>query len=470
MMGLRDYQEKDNDVLRSLFAQGRKRICYVGPTGSGKTVLFCHAVGKVAEKGRRCIILVHKVELVDQTAKALAAVGVRFGIIAAGYPEDLEPLVQIASVMTLVNRLDRLRDVRFVVVDECHHVAAATWRTILAALADAAVLGVTATPERLDGQGLGGVFEVLVIGPAVKKLIAGSWLSGFAVFAPERTVNLKGIRSVAGDYAIGDLARRMNTATVLTDVLTEYTKHLSGKTAIAFLTTIAASRDCARYLRQNGVRAEHVDGDTPRRERQDILSRLETGETSIVTNCNLIGEGLDIPSTGGVILLRPTKSLAVYLQQIGRALRPAPGKDRAVILDHSGNVFRHGFPDLEHAWSLEGRPKKKTGTLVRRCPECGALIPISARECPECGADLTPPKVTLKLVSDPLVELDPTTAHVRWLANGTFKSVMEWAGENEARLHQVAAARGYKPGWVWYRLKAKRDAADTALLEAVGFR
>jgi superfamily II DNA or RNA helicase len=167
-----------------------------------------------------------------------------------------------------------------------------------------------------------------------------------------------------------------------------------------------------------------------------------------------------------VILLRPTKSLALYLQQIGRALRPAPNKDRAVILDHSGNVFRHGMPDLDHAWSLEGREKKKGKALVRRCPECGALIPISVHWCPECGADLRPEPIAPVTQPDPLIEVDPATAHERWLANGSFKAVTKWAGFNEARLHEVATARGYRPGWVWHRLQAQRAAADAAILAA----
>lgn len=469
-MILRDYQDPDVDRIRALLRQGRKRICYQAPTGSGKTVVFCYIAKKAAENGRRVVILVHKVELVDQTCAALTAAGVRFGIIASGYPEDLDAPVQVASVMTLINRLDWLRDVHLLIVDEAHHVMAHTWLAVLAALPGAVVLGVTATPERLDGKGLGEVFESLIVGPAVKTLIAQGWLAPFVVYAPERMVNLKGIRTTAGDYRLGELARRMNTEIVLDDALTEYRKHLEGRTAIAFCTTIEHSRATARFFRSAGVSAEHLDGDTPRRERQDIIKRLETGETSVVCNCGIVSEGLDVPSVGGVILLRPTKSLAVYLQQIGRALRPAPGKDRAVVLDHSGNVFKHGLPDLEHAWSLEGRPKKKGKALVRRCPECGALVPISARDCPECGADFRPsPPLAPRSAPDPLIELDPATAHERWLAHGSFKAVMEWAGEDESRLREVAAARGYKPGWVYYRLKHHREAAEDALLRTLQF-
>jgi DNA repair protein RadD len=207
----------------------------------------------------------------------------------------------------------------------------------------------------------------------------------------------------------------------------------------------------------------------PRRgERRDIIGRLGGAEPLVVCNCGIIAEGLNVPVVGGVILLRPTKSLALYLQQIGRALRPAPGKRRAVILDHAGNVYRHGFPDLEHAWSLAGRPKKRGQAPVKRCSSCGALIPAAARECPECGAiqprPAAPPGRT---VSRPLLELDAMTAHERWLTTGSYRAVTEWAGLSEARLHAVARARGYKPGWVYYRLKTSREANEDELVRAV---
>jgi hypothetical protein len=178
----------------------------------------------------------------------------------------------------------------------------------------------------------------------------------------------------------------------------------------------------------------------------------------------------DMRGDAGVnVLLRPTKSLALFLQQIGRALRPSPGKDRAVILDHSGNVFRHGYPDLDHQWSLDGRPKKKKGkALVKRCRECGAVIPLSAMWCPECGADLQPPAhVERPTGPDPLIYLDPATAHQRWLVHGKAKDVIRWAGTDVNRLREVAAARNYKPGWIWHRLKGRRNPGDDAILRAV---
>jgi superfamily II DNA or RNA helicase len=466
MVALRPYQESDIDRLRSEFSH-KRRVCYCAPTGSGKTVLFVVLVRRLLNtRERRVAIVVHRIELVDQTAEALAVENIPFGVIAAGHAETLDAPVQVCMVQTLANRLDRLANVDFLIVDEAHHAVASTYRAVLTAAPHARVLGPTATPERLDGRGLNDIFEALVIGPSPAELIRDGYLSRFAVFAPERMVDLKRARTVAGDYALRDLADRMSAGFVLDDALSEYRKRLDGRSAIAFCCTIEHSRLVARHLRAAGVRAEHLDGDTPASERRQLIKQLGTGETQILTNCALISEGLDIPSVAGVILLRPTKSLALHLQQIGRALRPAEGKVRAVILDHAGNVFRHGMPDLEHAWSLEGRPKKRGKALVRRCPECGALIPIAVHECPECGADLRPAKAKPATAPAPLIELDSATALESWLAKASFTAVTRWAGIDEARLRAVAAARGYKKGWVYYRLKDMREAAERAAAAA----
>jgi superfamily II DNA or RNA helicase len=464
---LRDYQEKDIAAIRARFAQGSRRVGYAAPTGSGKTVLFVHVAHKAVALDQRVTIVVHRVELVDQTIAALVEEGIEYGIIAAGYPENPAALVQVAMAQTLVRRLERLDGVKFLIVDECHHILAATWIALAAAVPNARILGVTATPERLDGKGLSAAFDTLVIGPKVKDLITDGWLAPFAIFAPEHQVDLKRLRTVGGDYALGPLAERMNTDAVTADAIAEYRKHLDGQSALAFCATIAHSQATARAFRTAGINAVHLDGDTPVAERRDIIARLGS-EPFVVCNCGIISEGLNVPVVGGVILLRPTRSLALHLQQIGRALRPAPGKARAVILDHAGNVYRHGFPDLEHAWSLEGRPKKKGKALVKRCKDCGALIPAAARECPECGAvQPAPAAPPTRAGSRPLIELDALSAHERWLVTGSFRAVVEWAGFNEARLRQVAKARGYKPGWVFFRLQAAREANEDMLARAI---
>jgi DNA repair protein RadD len=467
-MILRDYQNRDIDHIRAAFGRGLRRICYQGPCGSGKTILFVHAAQKAIALNQRVMILVHRVELVDQTCEALTAEGIAFGVIAAGYPENPTAPVQVAMVMTLINRLHHLKNVAFLIIDEAHHIMAATWQQIMSAAPRARVLGVTATPERLDGKGLHEAFDELIIGPTVKELIAQNWLAPFVVYAPERQVNLKRIRTTAGDYALGALAEKMNTDIVLEDALTEYRKHLLGRTALTFCVTIAHSQAVARYFRMHGVRAVHLDGDTPAKERHEIIAGLATGKIEMISSCSVIAEGLNVPEVAGVILLRPTKSLTIYLQQIGRALRPASGKQRAVILDHSGNVYRHGFPDLEHPWSLNGRPKKRGQAPVKRCPECGTLVPSAVMQCPECNHVFSPPEPKIS-TPQPLVQIDPANAHEYWLATGPFQAVVRWAGDDVERLQAVAQARGFRPGWVYMRLKAQREAAENALLRTIQF-
>src|SRR5215831_616386 len=176
-MILRPYQQKGISDIRALFRQGRRKVCYAAPTGSGKTILFVHLARRIVEKDQRVAIIVHRQELIDQTYKALEAEGLAYGVIAAGYEENLDAPVQVSMAQTAVNRLERLSGIQVLIVDECHHVMAATWQSILGALPEAWVLGVTATPERLDGKGLAAVFDALVIGPNVKELIADSWLS-----------------------------------------------------------------------------------------------------------------------------------------------------------------------------------------------------------------------------------------------------------------------------------------------------
>jgi DNA repair protein RadD len=224
---------------------------------------------------------------------------------------------------------------------------------------------------------------------------------------------------------------------------------------LVFCSTILSSQRTAAFFCDAGLAAAHLDGNTPRDERRQILRDLETGTIRIVANCALISEGLNIPTVDAVMQLRPTKSLTVYLQAIGRALRPAPGKEYAVILDIAGNCFRHGSPDLEHPWTLEGRKKQNGEAPLKRCPECGSIVPANVRVCPWCGHQFPPPTVK-PIKSSKLIETPPAVVDQIWLATTNFASATAWAGQNENRLHAVALARGYAPGWVWHRLNGGR--------------
>jgi DNA repair protein RadD len=451
MITLRPYQIIDVERLRDAFRRGTRRVCYCLPTAGGKTICFVEITRSALQLGNRIAVLVHRQELVDQTALALAEAGIEFGYVAAGYPEKKGARVLICMVPTLARRHGRLQGVDLIVVDECHHVRAESYRAILEEVPNAFVLGVTATPERLDGKGLGETFDIVIVGPSVRELIDLGFLSRFKLFAPEKRLDLSELRTFAGDYQVADVTRLMITPAVLDSALKEYQRHCDGRRMLVFTASVIASKHTAAHFTGAGYRAAHLDGDTPREERREILDKLATGEIQIISNCGLIGEGLNIPVVGALMQLRPTKSTTIYLQQIGRALRPAPGKSHAVILDIAGNCYRHGMPDLDRPWSLTGRKRKTGEAPVKRCPECGAIVYASAKVCPECGYEFPPPPIK-PLKPSRLIEPPPEVVNAAWLASANFASVTKWAGRNEMRLHAVARARGYAPGWVWYRL------------------
>jgi superfamily II DNA or RNA helicase len=445
---LRPYQVAAVNLIRDTFRGGHRRALLASPTGSGKTIMFAWLAAEAARRGKRVLVLGHRQEIVDQISAALAAMGVAHGLIAAGRPTSPAP-VQVAGVMTLVRRLHVWGDdaVDLVVIDEAHHAVAGTWRTILDRFARAYHLVVTATPERLDGRGLGDMFNELIIGPSVKELVDLGFLAPAVTYAPSRAPDLSAIRTRAGDYALEDLGREMSNGVLVGNAVEHYARLCPGAPALAYCVNIAHSELVAQRFRAAGFRARHVDGETPRDERRAAVAALAAGELDIITNCGLFSEGVDVPALGAVILLRPTKSLALYLQMVGRALRPAFGKERALILDHAGNTLRHGLYDFPHTWSLEGKPRRGTGEApVRQCPECGALVPLGCRECPECGAlferAATP--------EESPGELEEVTGISRELQAMPYRKLLKWADGNPDRLRLAALARGYRPGWVWH--------------------
>jgi DNA repair protein RadD len=386
------YQQRGLDEIRTTFGSGARSVLYVAPTGSGKTVLFANLVDGTMRNGKRCIIIAHRIEIVEQVSTALAGLGVPHGVIAPGFPATPEP-VQVASVASLVRRIDRHDHYDLIVVDESHHAVAGTWRCVIEAMPGAKVLGVTATPERLDGRGLGDVFDEMVIGPTTAELIEAGYLSRFTYFAPTAP-DLSGISTRAGDYAVDELAGVMARPVVIGSVVASYEKLCLGKRAIVYGVDRRHSNMLAQRFIERGHKAAHLDGGTPKDERRALIEALATGEIPVVTNCGLISEGLDVPAVEAVLLARPTQSLALYLQQVGRALRLSPGKDRALILDCAGNLYRHGMPDAMRQWTLDGKPRRQRepGDMpqLRHCEHCEAINPPKAPACSACGADLRP--------------------------------------------------------------------------------
>jgi DNA repair protein RadD len=454
---LRAYQRRDVDRIREHYANDVAAVCYQLPTGGGKTVVFVHILVAAAAKGSRVLVLAHRDEILLQIIKALSESGIGFGIIAAGYPASPNERVQVASVYSIPNRIDRIGKFDLVIIDEAHHAVASTWRDTLAALSGARVLGVSATPERLDGKGLDDIFDELVRGPTVRELIDGGYLAPFVAYGPKTDLNLGSVRVTAGDYQIDQLADVMSDGIVVKSAVSEYRRLCPGAPAIAFCVDIAHSQQVAKAFRDGGWRAAHVDGNTQRDERRDLIASLADGRLDVLTNCGLISEGLDVPGVVAAILLRPTMSRALYLQQVGRALRP--GKPKAFILDHAGCIQRHGLPDHPHEWTLEGRPKKGASAgsqqpPTRQCEHCGAFNSPTATHCQECGTAIFVPTARDDIKVE-LTEIAPVNEP--WFATAPFDEVIRWAGRDCARLREIARARGYKPGWVYYRMLEPQD-------------
>jgi superfamily II DNA or RNA helicase len=452
-MNLRPYQSEAIAGVRDAFRQGHKRVLLVAPTGAGKTVMFSHLTQALAAAGNRVLLLAHRDFLLDQIAGTLRACGVECGFIAAKRPLTLGHRVQVASVQTLRNRLDIWRP-DWIICDEAHHATAGSWAMVLGAYHAARVIGVTATPQRLDGKGLGDVFQAMVRGPEVAALMEGGFLARAVYFCPH-TVDTTGLRMRMGEFRAGDVDAACNTARVTGEAVTHYKRRCDGAPAVAFCASIKHAEHVAETFRAAGYRWASLDSSMTDAARRAAVDGLRTGTLHGLSSCDIISEGFDLPHVTAAILLRPTKSLGLHLQQIGRVLRPAQGKAHAVIIDHVGNVGRnadgawqhnHGFADDEREWTLEGKPTRPKAPAVILCPECFAAY--GGGRCPQCGYQREQePERGIPTVDETaeLEAVDPAAARAQERAARTLED-----------LRAIGEARGYKPGWAWHRWMARQ--------------
>jgi DNA repair protein RadD len=459
MKDLRTYQTKIVAEFEHHVERGDRSILLVAPTGSGKTVI---ASAIIAGSARRVLVVAHRREIVNQTSDKLTARGVHHGIIQAGDEKRLRPMaaVQVASIQTLHARAIRsstmlmpLADL--LIVDEAHHACATTYQKVIQAYPDAIVLGLTATPCRGDGRGLGGIFSVMIECPQVADLIELRYLVKSRVYAPVDP-DLRGVRTQAGDYVESQLAERMDRDELIGDIVTHWFKYGERRKTIAFACSVGHSIHVRDEFAKAGVRAEHLDGSTPLDERAAILGRLASGETEVVTNCMVLTEGFDLPDIVCIILARPTKKMGLFRQMIGRGLRPADGKNDVIILDHSGAVFRHGLPEDRVEWTLDPDLQAKSPEHTKRqsrhesklieCSQCSALR-VGGLPCPNCGFMPKRPAEFIATAPGELGLVKGGRATVRY---DEFEK-SRWHG----MLTQIAEERGYKPGWVAHKFKEK---------------
>lgn len=466
MLKLYDYQQDAVNNVRDSFKSGNRAVLLVVPTGGGKTVIFSDIARTTSERGKKSQILVHRIELLNQTSKALIKSDVRHGLINPKYTPNLQPPVQVCSVQTLVKRMHKYNlDPDLIIVDEAHHATAGTWQKILDHFPRARVLGVTATPIRTDGIGLGknfgGLFDDMIIGPSISELISRGFLVAPTVYADTTKIDLTGVKlTKKGDYNTDQLAGKVDKPHITGNAVSHYTRLCPGTPAVVFCVSVAHAEHVANEFRAAGYRAYSVDGETEDAQRKKILAGLGNGTVDVVCSCDLISEGTDIPAIGCAILLRPTESLGLFLQQVGRALRTCAGKDRAIILDHVGNVLKHGMPQADREWTLEGKTKNSrggdfgTGVKVKQCPKCYACHE-PAPNCPHCGHFYVVDVNELEEREGELEELTATDIAAIKIATQKAKKKEVAQARTLEDLEMIAAARGYKSGWALHLFKSR---------------
>lgn len=441
MITLRDYQQDLFDRVYGCFRRGIKNPLVVSATGSGKTSTFCYIASRAWQAGSDALILVHRRELVSQTSATLRRFGVPHGIIQPGITPDPSQLIQLGMVQTISRRTAKIKVPKLIIVDEAHHAVSSMYRGIITAFPKSSVVGFTATPLRLDGKGLNGYFSEIVNGPSVQWLMDNGYLVKPKYFAPPTQVVLAGIKKRAGDYASDQLAAAMDRPTITGDAVTHYKKLCPGVRAVSFCCNIKHAEHVTEQFNEEGIPSGVIHGGMNNEDRKQIVKDLETGKILLMTSVDVVSEGFDLPSVEAAILLRPTTSLGLHLQCLGRILRPSEGKT-AYVLDHVGNLARHGLAEDEREWSLEGQDKKakQSESLgLKQCKQCFCLHK-PAPTCPECGYVYPEPKAR---------KLSVVEGNLEEFVRMPIKDAVS-ACTSRKDLQILAKAKGFKPGWVYY--------------------
>ena len=447
-MQLREYQTKAINDLRTSLQKGFKSPLLVMPTGAGKTVVFAEISKRLRQNKNNVLILVHRKELIDQASKKLKSIKVTHGIIAANY-QPKNSSIQIASVQTLVRRLSSNTFIpNFIIIDEAHHAAAGSWDKILTSFPNAYKIGCTATPIRLDGRGLKDYFDDLINSYSISELIKLKYLAPYKVYAPPLKLNLDKVKILAGDFQKKDLEDKMQKADIVGDAVEQYKKHADGLPAIAFCISIKHATDVCNKFKAAGYKSAIVHGAMSIDERDQVIKGLGNGKIQVLTSVDVISEGTDCPNVSCAILLRATKSEGLYLQQVGRVLRPQENKT-AIILDHVNATRTHGFVDDNRNWTLHSekkiRKKGEQALNVETCKKCFATYKPTPK-CPVCGYEAQSRETFIKQEKGELVELkkkekQETEKQQEKQLIATARTLQE--------LLQVAKILGYKHGWAY---------------------
>ncbi len=450
MYQLFDYQQKLVDRARSALAQGNKGILIVSPPGSGKSVVIAEIARLTTEKGGQVLFFVHRKELVNQIKDSFIAQGVNLNNCT------------IMTVGKVANRLGYLPKPNLIIVDESQHSRAKTYLKIFKFYSDVPRLGFTGSPWRLSGKGFKDIYSAMIEGPNVKWLIKNQKLAPFTMYGYRLGDDSQLKHGSNGDYTNKSLDAFSQTI-IRGDIIKNWKRFANRRKTIVYCHSVQFAKEVANAFKRANINAEEADSKTPEKERDRIMSDFKSGKLKVLCNCDLISEGFNVPDCSCVILLRPTESLVVYLQQSMRCMRYQPDKD-AIIIDQVGNFTRFGLPDAERQWSLDDRiqhPQREgmsAGPAIKTCPACFAVILASYHICPFCGYSFE--AEFRKIKQDKLARLEKINESVAEKRKrkreekeialrdpSTFTTFKEFA--------IYGKAMGYKPGWAWNRAKAK---------------
>jgi superfamily II DNA or RNA helicase len=404
----------------------------------------------MANKGVRSNIMVHRQELLEQVAATLDDFEAEHGYIAASEPYSPAPLTHVSSVFTLARRLDKVPSPKYAICDEAHHcIPGSTWANCVDHWNDVFLFGVTATPERLSGEGLGTMFDVMVIGPGTAELMRDGYLCKYKMFAPPVPLDTSHLHMRGGDYKKDEAEMLVNKPSITGNAVAHYRKYLNGAPAVAFCVSRKHAAQVAEDFQAAGFRSASIDGTMKKPARRQMVKDFGNGQLNVMTSCQLINEGFDVPGMHGAILLNPTESLAKYLQECGRTFRVAPGKAFAYLLDHVGNSARHGLPCEEREWSLDSKKRSKRkrdpdDIAIRQCGFCGAVCGASATRCDECGQVFPVKPRTIREIEGELEEVKRVKRKKARVEQGMAKDM--------DALMELGRMRGIKNPYWWAKM------------------
>jgi len=458
-MELREYQTAAIQHLRQALSCGRSRLLLQASCGAGKTIISAELASLARSKNKKVLFLVNRRDIVKQTLEKYLAYGLgdQTGIIMAGVEPHLTRPIQIASVQTYGRRVclpgdynPWVQDADLVIVDECHTSTAPTFKAVLDMYSKKTIIGLSATPCRSTGLGLGNVYEEIISAVPMGQLIADGHLVPAVHYAPSAP-DLKSIRIVAGDYDKRELGEAVDKPKLVGDIFDNWSRIAPDRSTIIFATNVKHSKHIRDTFLNRGVSAAHIDAKTDDETRAQVYSDFEAGRIRVLTNVGICCEGSDFPWVGCVVVARPTKSLARWLQMAGRGARPFPGKRDYTLLDHAGCIEEHGFVDDEVVWTLDDRnpaakkskPKEKKEQVIMHCEQCSRAFYGS--KCPECGTPVKDygKKVAIKeaeliRLSERESKMGPTEKK-RWYAMFLFHARM----------------KGYSDGWAYHKTLEK---------------